>query len=265
MACSGDPAPEDPIQEDLQQENLDEENIDEENLENEDGENINSDVNNEFVDNQMLNNEDVLTENDAVNFGNGGGQDNEFFQNEGEGQFQDQDDMFANNQMLDQGQQGLQGQQQDMFAQDGQQQDIFAQNGQQGQQMFNQQGNQFSQNQQMMQDGGEGINNAIENDEFLQDQQTDFQQAAVDQGVNDVVDQAAMGGNGGRVKYVTAGGSNLYDQPNGNTAGALEKGDHPLVFDEGEWARTSDGYYIPNQDLTTAPVSRIRRKVGWSY
>jgi hypothetical protein len=68
---------------------------------------------------------------------------------------------------------------------------------------------------------------------------------------------------GGVVRYVTPGGSKLYDQPNGATLRNLEQGDHPLVNEEGEWSRTSDGYYVPSASLTAAPIARAKLPKEW--
>jgi len=68
---------------------------------------------------------------------------------------------------------------------------------------------------------------------------------------------------GGVVRYVTPGGSKLYDKPNGATLRDLEQGDHPLVNEEGEWSRTSDGYYVPAASLTAAPIARLKQPKDW--
>ncbi len=68
---------------------------------------------------------------------------------------------------------------------------------------------------------------------------------------------------GGVVRYVTPGGSKLYDKPNGATLRNLEQGDHPLVNEEGEWSRTSDGYYVPSASLTAAPIARAKLPKEW--
>jgi hypothetical protein len=44
---------------------------------------------------------------------------------------------------------------------------------------------------------------------------------------------------------------------------SLEQGDHPLVFSEGEWARTQDGHYIPNNTLSDKGVARLRKAAAW--
>lgn len=283
-SCADDASLEDPINGDGEAEFQDE-NENEDDFGNEDegfddqgaNANINSDVNSEFVDNEgqfnLGNNQDVLSEDDAVNFNNGEFLNNAMLQDQGDellsqNGLDGQNNLFGQDQFLNQGQgqffdnQGgqLQNNQGQLFGNQGQLQDnqgqLFGNQGQlqNNQGLFNNQGQQMFDNQ-----GGEGINNALDND-FLQNDQN-FLNAATDNTINDVVDGAAMGG--GRVKYVLAGGSSLYDRPNGSVQGPLEKGDHPLVFNEGEWARTSDGYYIPNRDLTNAPVSRIKRKTGW--
>lgn len=69
---------------------------------------------------------------------------------------------------------------------------------------------------------------------------------------------------GGIVKYVRPGGTQMYQDPQGqNVVKQLEQGDHPLVYENGEWARTSDGYYIPSKGLTSSPVGRAKRTAEW--
>jgi hypothetical protein len=68
---------------------------------------------------------------------------------------------------------------------------------------------------------------------------------------------------GGVVRYVLPGGSKLYDNPNGTALRNLEQGDHPLVNEEGEWSRTSDGYYVPTASLTAAPIGRLKQPKEW--
>jgi hypothetical protein len=80
---------------------------------------------------------------------------------------------------------------------------------------------------------------------------------------NPTTPSAGGGGTGGLVRYVTPGGSKLYDKPNGAALRNLEQGDHPLVNDEGEWARTSDGYYVPSASLTAAPIARLKQPKDW--
>jgi hypothetical protein len=68
---------------------------------------------------------------------------------------------------------------------------------------------------------------------------------------------------GGVVRYVLPGGSKLHDRPSGQTMKNLEQGDHPLVSEEGEWARTSDGYYVPTATLTAQPIGRLKVPREW--
>jgi len=68
---------------------------------------------------------------------------------------------------------------------------------------------------------------------------------------------------GGVVRYVIQGGSKLHQSPNGETLRSLEQGDHPLVNEEGEWSRTSDGYYVPAASLTAAPIPRAKLPKDW--
>ncbi len=68
---------------------------------------------------------------------------------------------------------------------------------------------------------------------------------------------------GAVVRYVTQGGSKLYQSPNGETLRSLEQGDHPLVNEEGEWSRTSDGFYVPAESLTAAPIPRAKLPKDW--
>ncbi len=67
----------------------------------------------------------------------------------------------------------------------------------------------------------------------------------------------------GVVRYVMVGGSKLHDQPQGDVVKELEQGDHPLVNTEGEWSRTSDGYYVPTQTLTAEPIGRSKMPKEW--
>ncbi|MBP9706313.1 MAG: hypothetical protein KBD78_01620 [Oligoflexales bacterium] len=68
---------------------------------------------------------------------------------------------------------------------------------------------------------------------------------------------------GARVKYVTADGVTAHNQPNGTVVETLSLGDHPLVWDESNWVKTSEGYYISKQGLSDQPVGRTRRSTPW--
>lgn len=137
--------------------------------------------------------------------------------------------------------------------------------------------------------GGEGVNNALpQEEEFASGggnpAGTPAMNAPVtDNAVTDIVDQAAtppdgvVGTNnipaqpsqatytpGGVVKYVRTGGASLYGQPAmGTILGQLEQGDHPLVFQENDWARTHDGFYIPLSNLSEQGVPRPRKPQVW--
>jgi hypothetical protein len=66
------------------------------------------------------------------------------------------------------------------------------------------------------------------------------------------------------VKYILPGGSDLYQSENGAISSRLQQGDHPLVFGDGEWLRTSDGYYIPFRRLSENPIGRRKERAIWS-
>lgn len=64
-------------------------------------------------------------------------------------------------------------------------------------------------------------------------------------------------------KYVLPGGSALHTEPNGTSTRALDQGDHPLIFGDGEWVSTSDGYYLPSETLSKTPIGRRKQKQSW--
>lgn len=118
--------------------------------------------------------------------------------------------------------------------------------------------------------GGEGINNAVETGEF-DETANPVDSPAVDTDVGTADDAAAAPEApqaaytpGGVVRYVMSGGATLYTSPDGSApSGSLEQGDHPLIFAEGEWARTSDGHYLPMTSLTNLPVGRNEAPAIW--
>ena len=114
-----------------------------------------------------------------------------------------------------------------------------------------------------------------------------LENGAIDNSVNEVVDNAAVEGmgnanvaneimeansaptefsapqvtsliDGGVVRYVGAGGTPVYDNPEGAVVKTLPQGDHPIVLPDGNWGRTSDGYFIPMQRLTDFPIGRVK-------
>lgn len=70
--------------------------------------------------------------------------------------------------------------------------------------------------------------------------------------------------NRGIVKYVMPGGTEVYANKNQQeVVNTLVQGDHPLVWEEGEWSRTSDGQYIPISTLSSEPIGRERTPAIW--
>ena len=69
---------------------------------------------------------------------------------------------------------------------------------------------------------------------------------------------------GGVVRYVPTSGTSTYASPTDKSVvSSLERGDHPLVWTEGEWARTADGKYVPASALVTQPVGRTKAPNPW--
>ncbi|MBF0441426.1 MAG: hypothetical protein HQK54_05940 [Oligoflexales bacterium] len=69
---------------------------------------------------------------------------------------------------------------------------------------------------------------------------------------------------GGMVKYVINSGTPYYKEKSpSNSSGSYEQGDHPLIWEEGEWARTSDGLYLQKSTLSSGPVGRSKQPVQW--
>jgi hypothetical protein len=64
-------------------------------------------------------------------------------------------------------------------------------------------------------------------------------------------------------QYVLPGGSSLHTEPDGASTRSLDQGDHPLIFGDGDWVSTSDGYYIPSQTLSKTPIGRRKQKQSW--
>ena len=64
-------------------------------------------------------------------------------------------------------------------------------------------------------------------------------------------------------QYVLPGGSSLHTEPDGTSTRSLDQGDHPLIFGDGDWVSTSDGYYIPSQTLSKTPIGRRKQKQSW--
>ena len=143
-----------------------------------------------------------------------------------------------------------------------------------------------------LEDGGQGVNNALVSEEDFGENGQELEQPAVDNYVNENVQQAAaqppmqvqqgmvpqqamasqvaagqiaLPMAGGVVRYVTSDGASVYDQPgNGTVVGKLEQGEHPLVTESGEWARTNDGLYIQTVQLSESPIGRRKIAKDWN-
>lgn len=71
-----------------------------------------------------------------------------------------------------------------------------------------------------------------------------------------------MSTTGGIVKYIRETTS-LLNSPNGQPVGSAMKGDHPVVWDEGNYHRDSKGRYIPSSVLSSSGVGRPREGGSW--
>lgn len=203
-------------------------------LDNELGDDLGENINSQNVDGEFSEN-NQFGQNGQFNQGNQLGQNNQFnnFQEQGNNQINfDEDNNFDENQGFNQEQQ---------------------QGGDNFEQQVVSQTN-FSNDQ--------AIN--IEQETFIENQQVDVNQGATDLGVEatSATETIETSSSAGRVKYVVSR-SNLYNQPDGQAVSSLEQGDHPLVFDEGVWNRTSDGYYVPTRDLTERPIGRSKKRSPW--
>ena len=59
-------------------------------------------------------------------------------------------------------------------------------------------------------------------------------------------------------------GVSVFDQPGGSvSAYVLEQGDHPLVLEQGDWARIHDGQYVASSQLSVKGVARKRQPSIW--
>ena len=156
------------------------------------------------------------------------GQDGEGVNNDAANEFADIGDQSLENQMANQG--GDQGQNAQMFAND------QGMNQQMEPQMAGQMDQQMNQ--------GNANNMGME-------------------GAQPMQAQTAAPTGGGKVLYVRPSGSQLYQQPGSNSMKSLEQGDHPLVYAESEYAKTSDGYYVPLRDLSEQPIGRRKTSAIW--
>ena len=62
---------------------------------------------------------------------------------------------------------------------------------------------------------------------------------------------------GGRVRYVPAGGVEIFSSPGGGqVVGTLQQGEHPLTFEENGFLRIAEGWYVPVGVLSDTGVGR---------
>ena len=147
----------------------------------------------------------------------------------------------------------------------------------QGENINNQQGNEFADNNFLQPNQGEQQNNDLTEDQQLNQENTDNnepiqQQIFQSQNVNQPMVDTEINQNvttnlitGGVVRYILPGGASVYQNASSSSKreGLMEQGDHPLVLDNGEWSRTSDGYYIPSSKLTQKGIGRAKIPSLW--
>ncbi len=193
--------------------------------------NFENNFDNEFAENDGFDDagfDNQFSDGEAINSATG----NEFAFNEGTGE----NDLFSNQNF-----QGDQFNNEAMFANQGQN---FA---------FENNNPLFNQGEQALFNEGNGIE-----DVAMQEEPVEIE--AVSNNTDTVIPSE-----GGLVKYVLQDGTALRDQPAGSSVRSMEQGDHPLVFDEGEWSRTSDGYYVSTIEITPDPVPRRKLRANWTY
>ena len=115
---------------------------------------------------------------------------------------------------------------------------------------------------------GEAINNSTENE--FQANQDIAELPATDNAVADpIAEQAAAEptepapSEGARVMYAIQETGVFSAADGANQIESMQQGDHPLIFAEGEWSRTSDGKYVNSSSLTQKPVGRIKPAATW--
>ena len=183
----------------------------------------------------------------------GGQQQQEAVQGEDEGEDEGEDQQGQQDQQDEQGQEDQQDQQD-----------------QQEQEQEQENANVLSAEYQNGEGEGEAVNNSTE-PEF--EATSVAEQPAIDTGTEAAVDEAAAPQEnpaaeatytpGGIVKYATSSVPLFSAKENGQIVGEIHRGDHPLVFEDGGWARTSDGAYLPSHTLTNEPVGRIEPPAVW--
>jgi len=68
---------------------------------------------------------------------------------------------------------------------------------------------------------------------------------------------------GASVKYVSAESCPVLDAPNGKEVGKLTRGEHILVWNEGEWSKTPEGHYVASKHLSAKGIGRERAPAVW--
>ena len=66
----------------------------------------------------------------------------------------------------------------------------------------------------------------------------------------------------GKVKYVTRQ-LTRHSSPNGPVVGEFEQGEHPLVYQNGNWAELNDGSFVKGNGLTEKGVGYKKSKPTW--
>lgn len=74
---------------------------------------------------------------------------------------------------------------------------------------------------------------------------------------------APVAPSGLRAWYVKNSNSALFNQPNGQQIGVLDKGDPILVSVNGDWAEVKGKGWILVQSISKAPVGRVRQGASW--
>ena len=81
---------------------------------------------------------------------------------------------------------------------------------------------------------------------------------------------AAAGGpqapvQGGRVRYVKAGGAQAVNAPNGSPVMTLDQGEHPVTWSENGWLKVAEGVYLPAEAMSDRGVTRIKGPRSWGH